>query len=276
MRKLLIRSITGLIYIALIIVSIYAGKYVFACSFGAILVYSLFEFYRLCNKDGHKPYTILGIVSALYMFVAFFLHENQIIESKFTFLGLIPLVLLMPVLSLFKKNTKTVENIAYTILGIIYIGIPFSILNFIITPLNNDPLARLPNVLLILFAILWANDSGAYLTGSTLGRTKMIETISPRKTWEGALGGFIFATAISLIMFHIFYPIGTLHAIIISFLTVIAGTFGDLTESMIKRNFNVKDSGNILPGHGGLLDRFDSMLFAAPVFYIYISLILNM
>jgi phosphatidate cytidylyltransferase len=274
LRKLLVRSITGLIYIALTIVSIYAGKYAFACFFGIILAYSLFEFYRLCKNGGYKPYYILGIATTLFMFVAVFLYENQIV-SQLIFFGLIPLVMLMPVLALLQKDSKPVVNIAFTILGIVYVGIPFSIFNFIITPLDHTPLTRLPHILLILFVILWVADSGAYIIGSTLGRRKMIESVSPLKTWEGAIGGLVLAIAASLIMFHFFHPIGTFHAIAISILTVIAGTFGDLTESLIKRSFDVKDTGNLLPGHGGLLDRFDSMLFAAPIFYIYISLILN-
>lgn len=275
MRKLLVRSITGIIYIALTIVSIYAGKFAFACFFGIVLTYSLFEFYRLCQKGGYKPYMFLGIITALYLFTATFMFENQGANVNL-FFGLIPLAMLIPIRSLFTEDGKSVENMAYTLLGIVYIGLPFSILNNIITPLNDGSIVRMPNILLIFFAILWANDSGAYLAGSTLGRTKMIESISPRKTWEGAVGGLILAVVAALIMFHYFYPIGLFHSIAISALTVVAGTFGDLSESMVKRHFEVKDSGKILPGHGGLLDRFDSMLFAAPIFYIYISMIVNL
>jgi len=108
-----------------------------------------------------------------------------------------------------------------------------------------------------------------------LGKHKLIERISPNKTWEGAIGGAIFGILISILFFHFFNYFSMLQVILISFLTIIAGTFGDLAESMIKRNFHVKDSGKVLPGHGGLLDRFDSMLFAAPIYFVLIYLILN-
>lgn len=141
----------------------------------------------------------------------------------------------------------------------------------------NEANIYMPRIIIILFAILWANDSGAYLSGSTLGRHKMFASISPQKTWEGAIGGLILAVAASITIFYYLdlKPIGTTHAVAIAVITVITGTLGDLTESMFKRSFKVKDSGKLLPGHGGLLDRFDSMLFAAPAFYLYISIILN-
>jgi len=217
---------------------------------------------------------ITGIIIALYLFVSFFLYDNEVVPVSI-FWGLIPLSLVIPIIELFHKKKRSVHNIALTFLGIIYIALPFSILNFISTPVNTTPTAFMPHIILILFIILWANDSGAYISGSTLGKHKMFASISPQKTWEGALGGLILAVAASIIIFQYLEPIGIVNSVLIALTTVVAGTLGDLTESMVKRSFKVKDSGKILPGHGGLLDRFDSMLFAAPAFYLYISIILN-
>ncbi|MCF8361896.1 MAG: phosphatidate cytidylyltransferase [Prolixibacteraceae bacterium] len=274
MRNLLIRTLTGIIYIILIISSTLISKYTFVSLFGIVLTYTLFEFYRLCRKIAYKPHIISGITIALYLFISFFLYDNEIV-SETIFWGLIPLSLVIPIIELFHTKKRSVHNIALTFLGIIYIALPFSILNFISTPINDTPTAYMPHVIIILFVILWANDSGAYITGSTLGKHKMFASVSPQKTWEGAIGGLILAVVASIFIFYYFEPIGIFHSVAIAVVTVVTGTLGDLTESMIKRSFKVKDSGKLLPGHGGLLDRFDSMLFAAPAFYLYISIILN-
>lgn len=239
-----------------------------------MLVYTLYEFYRLCSGGGHQPQTILGIIVALYIFVSFFLYDMKIV-GEIVFFGLIPLLFLSPVIELFSKNERPIQNIAYTFMGIFYIAVPFSILNFIITPIDADPQRYMPEVLIGLFIIIWSNDSGAFATGSILGKTKMLERVSPKKTWEGAIGGAFFALIASFLLYHYFDFMNLWQAIILALLCVVSGTIGDLTESLIKRSFNVKDSGTLLPGHGGLLDRFDSLLFAAPVYYIFISLILN-
>lgn len=274
MKNIYIRSISGAIYVVLILGSILLSKYTFFAFFTVILSYTLYEFYRLCKIGGNQPQVINGIIISAYLFVAFFLYDLKII-GEIIFLGIIPALMIIPVLELFRKNERPVQNIAFTLLGIAYIAFPFSVLNFIASPYESNPEIYSPEALIGLFIILWANDSGAYLTGSWLGRTKMIEKISPNKTWEGAVGGAILATLIALAINHYVEFMTPIHIIFLTLFTVIAGTLGDLTESMFKRNFNVKDSGNLMPGHGGLLDRFDSMLFAAPIYFIYITLVLN-
>lgn len=274
MKNLFTRGISGAIYVVLVLGSILLGKFTFFAFFLAVLPYTLFEFYRLCKRGGNKPQMILGIITSVYLFIAFFLYDQNLI-GPIIFLGFIPVLIVSPAIELFKKNKKPVQNIAFTLLGIAYIGFPFSVLNFIITPFDNTPELYVPEALIGLFIILWANDSGAYMLGSMWGKTKMHERISPNKTWEGALGGAVTAIVVAIILFQIIDFMSPIHAIMVSLLTVIAGTLGDLTESMFKRSFKVKDSGNVMPGHGGLLDRFDSMLFAAPVYFVYISIALN-
>lgn len=274
MKTFIIRSISGLVYVLLVIGSILLGKYAFVAVFGILSSYTLFEFYRLAQRGGNKPQTFLGIIISIYLFTSFFLFDYHI-EKRSIFLGLIPMIILSPIVELFKESKNPVQNIAYTFLGIIYICLPFTSLLFIATPFDQNPNLFKPEALIGLFFIIWANDSGAYMFGSWLGKTKMIERISPNKSWEGAVGGVFVAIVIALVLFHFLDILEPLQVVILTVITVIAGTYGDLTESMIKRSFNVKDSGTILPGHGGLLDRFDSMLFAAPVYFAFISLILN-
>jgi phosphatidate cytidylyltransferase len=254
--------------------SIIWSKYAFAVLFVVFLAYTLYEFYRLYQHAGFKPQVVIGLVIGVYLFASCFLYERLLVPATF-FLGIIPMLMLIPVIELLRKNDSAMQNITSTIFGIIYIALPFSLLNFIATPYHTEAGTYVPVVLLGLFVILWANDSGAYLVGSWLGKHKMLERISPKKTWEGAIGGALFAMAVSVLLFRFFNILSIFDAIILGILTIVAGTFGDLIESMIKRSFLVKDSGRIMPGHGGMLDRFDSMLFAAPIYFCYITLILN-
>jgi len=268
------RGISGSIYIVLILGSILLGKYTFFAFFALLLSYTLYEFYRLGKSAGNHPQVVLGITISVYLFVAFFFYDLKII-GEIIFLGFIPLLMTIAITELFQSNEHPVQNIAFTLLGIAYIAFPFSVLNFIISPYELNPEIYVPEALIGLFIIIWANDTGAFIIGSLIGKKKMIEKISPNKTWEGAIGGAVFAVIISLVFYRFIGFLSPVHTILVTLFTVIAGTLGDLTESMIKRSFKVKDSGSLMPGHGGLLDRFDSMLFAAPIYYIYISLVLN-
>lgn len=274
MKQLIVRTITGIVYAALTIASILISKYTFVAYFGIVVAYTLFEFYRLCKKGGNQPQFVLGIVTALYLFMAFFLFSFECFNASL-FFGFVPLLMLIPVIALFRKQKKPLLNVAFTLLGIVYIALPLSMLVFIVNPDASQPGNYDPRLLLGLLLILWANDSGAYIIGSWLGRNKMFEKVSPKKTWEGALGGMLLAMLLAMLYFNYFNYASIAQTLILTFLTVIAAILGDLSESLIKRSFAVKDSGAILPGHGGLLDRFDSMLFAAPVYFVMITLILN-
>jgi phosphatidate cytidylyltransferase len=274
LKNLFIRTYTGGIYVALTIGSILISKYTFIVFFAFLLSYTLFEFYRLCRNGDIKPQVLTGIILSLYLFVSFFLYDMKLVGENI-FFGLVPLFMIVPFVELISKNKNPVQNIAYTFLGILYVAVPFSVLNFIVTPIELEPERYMPEILIGLFIIIWVNDSWAFLFGSWFGKTKMLERISPKKTWEGAIGGAVISIILAVILFSFLDFLSTFHVVILTILTVIAGTFGDLTESMIKRSFNVKDSGNLMPGHGGLLDRFDSLLFSAPVYYIYISIVIN-
>jgi phosphatidate cytidylyltransferase len=274
LKNLLIRTATGTVYVLATIGALLLGKVAFGIFFALAMAINLFEFYRLTQKGGYKPQTTTGLITAVYLFFSVFLFQFYQMPANL-FLGIVPLLLLIPLTEMSTKNNTPTTNIAITVMGLVYVALPFSTLILTVSPFNQQHGEYIPHFLIALFAILWANDSGAYLVGSTLGKHKLIERISPKKTWEGAIGGAILAAVTSIVIFSQMDKLNMTHAIIISLLTVVAGTLGDLTESMIKRHFNVKDSGTILPGHGGLLDRFDSLLFSAPVFFVYISFFLN-
>lgn len=270
MKNLLIRIVTGLVFGCITIGSLLLGKLAVGIYFLLAMSVNLFEFYRLYKGKGINALFFSGLAISICLFASvFFISFYQINSS--IFFALVPLLLLLPIIELLGKSSNPMGNIATTILGVVYIAVPFTSL-ILLSSYTGQYESKM---LLALFCILWANDSGAYLVGSSLGKHKLLERISPKKTWEGAIGGAIFAVIASLIVFRIFGEFNVLHAIAIGLVTVVSGTLGDLTESMIKRQFNVKDSGNILPGHGGLLDRFDSLLFSAPVFYMYISIFLK-
>jgi phosphatidate cytidylyltransferase len=174
---------------------------------------------------------------------------------------------------LYRKKEKPIHNLAFAVLGQVMVALPFSLLNFIATPLNL-------HWLFAIFILIWLTDTGAYLVGCTLGKHKLFERISPKKSWEGFFGGCVFAIGASMLLWHIFttvWPIATdttwWEWLVFAIIIIIFGTYGDLSESLLKRTANIKDSGKILPGHGGILDRFDSLLFCIPIVYIYLEIL---
>ena len=274
MKNLFVRTITGTVYVAAIIGCIVAGRYFAFALFAMVLIITVYEFFKMCLKKNITPQVVPNIIISVFIYALFFLTENNIIDDKFRII-LIPLGLVVPVIEIFRQKQNPVQNIAFTLLAIIYFALPLSIFNMALTPYASQPEIYKPEILIGLFVIIWLNDTGAYLVGSLLGKHKMAEKISPNKTWEGTFGGALLGMIVSLIFFRYFEYFNTIQIIIIALAVIVAGTFGDLTESLIKRNFEVKDSGTLLPGHGGFFDRFDSLLFAAPVYYALISLFLK-
>jgi phosphatidate cytidylyltransferase len=201
------------------------------------------------------------------LFASSFVYASDIWRnSSFSIYGIY--VVFVLILELYRKQTNPIHNWAYFILGQIFIALPFSLLNFILFINDWQPL-----VLLSVFVTIWVNDTGAYLTGVTIGKHRLFERISPKKSWEGFIGGAVFALLSGYIFSLLIPGIQLINWLIFSEIIVVFGTFGDLIESLMKRTVGVKDSGDLIPGHGGLLDRFDSMLLAAPVIFIYLSLL---
>jgi phosphatidate cytidylyltransferase len=198
------------------------------------------------------------------------LYKSNLIDIKYLIIS--PALLLLPLIfELYRKKENPLINIAYTSLAIVYITIPFSLMNFLVFPkINNYEYSY--QLIFGLFFLIWTFDSGAYFTGSLIGKHKLFKRISPKKTWEGVIGGYIFSIGMSYIMFLIFGTLKIHEWLIVSFIISTTSIFGDLAESMLKRSFNIKDSGKIMPGHGGILDRIDSSLFSVPVVVIYLFL----
>jgi len=274
LKKFYTRTLTGAVYVSIIIGSTFAGKYIFFSLFALILVITLFEFFRMSRGKNIYPQTYFGTGISLILYSILFLYGQKLVSEKIMWLMTL-ILLIVPAIEIFRKKENAIVNIAITFTGILLITIPYSLFNLILIPISNQPELYKPELLLGLMVMIWASDSGAYIFGSLFGKHKMAEKISPNKSWEGAIGGIIFSILISIVYFSFFKYFNTIQIILISATSIIAGIFGDLFESLIKRNFAIKDSGNILPGHGGLYDRFDSLLFAAPVYYILIITFLN-
>jgi phosphatidate cytidylyltransferase len=273
------RAITGFFFIIVMLGSVLLGKFVFGAFFLLLSALSLHEFYGLVKHASLKPNTTAGIVNGAMVYTGFLLliyANNHILASPGAGKVAHGLLFLLPIMfsaifidELFKQSASPVTNIAFTYLGIIYIIVPFTFfhaLAYVGGGFNfHYPLAFL--------LMLWANDTGAYLVGRQFGKTKLFERHSPKKTWEGFIGGLLISIVAAIIIGHFFADLPWKQWVSVAILIACFGTLGDLVESMFKRSIHVKDSGGLLPGHGGLLDRFDGLLLAAPVVYTYLYFI---
>lgn len=271
MKKLITRTITGIGIVAVILAAIVASEYSYALLFLLIITGGMLEYSALFKNSSTKPNTALSLPAALLIYILTFLIARQTISSSYL-LVFFPLTLIIMAAELYRKKTTPVENIAVSIFGLFYLAVPASLTNFLVFPELSGAIVYTPKLLIALFVLIWVYDSGAYLVGVSIGKHRLFERISPKKSWEGAIGGTIIAIAATFVISRFIPEITLVHWIIISILLVVFSTFGDLSESMFKRYFGVKDSGNILPGHGGILDRFDSLFFAVPVVVMYLKI----
>lgn len=263
------RAITGFFFIVVLIGTVLSGAHIFVLFFSLVATCCVYEFYRMVHTKDIQPLLFLGVGSAglgLALVSAVLLGW---LSYSALFYSVIALFLVY-IAALFRKTTRPIQDIAYSLFGLLYAALPFTFfmgLGFITKTYN----AYIPLGFLIL---LWTNDTGAYLAGKSMGRHKLFERISPNKTWEGFIGGVLAAVLVGCILSHYFGVLTLWSWIGMALIIGIFGTLGDLVESMLKRNVGVKDSGSILPGHGGLLDRFDGLLMAAPLVYLFLTSIL--
>jgi phosphatidate cytidylyltransferase len=249
-------------------------QYIFALVFVSFLLLTLLEFYQISEKINYEPSTKTGLICGFLLFTIFFLAASRVIPEQFIFLSiLIPMFTLIP--DMFDSRKNGFKNGMITLGGIIYIALPYSLLSFIVFPEISVFKGFYPWILFGVFLIIWMYDSMAYVFGSMFGKHKICERISPKKSWEGLIGGAVFAVIMGIVNSVLFQEISLINWIAIAVLIVIFGTSGDFFESKLKREAGVKDSGTILPGHGGMLDRFDTVLFAAPVIFVWIILFGN-
>lgn len=271
MKTFVKRTITAIFFVLIILVPIFAGQISFGIIFLIITIFGLNEFYRLYAKTGLSPQTILGIIAGIIVYLSSYIDAGNHSDIQY-FIYLIPCIMVMFIVELFRNKDKPLDNIAITLFGIIYIALPLSLLNYFVY-LPGNHLEYNPNILLGFIFLIWIYDSAAYVSGSSFGKHRMFERVSPKKSWEGAITGFIICCTAGFFMTKVFPELTNFEWLAVSVINVIAGNFGDLTESLFKRKLGIKDSGTILPGHGGILDRFDSILFASPAVYFLLKLI---
>ncbi len=270
MKEFLIRTVSGLIYAAVMIGSIMVHPLVFLAVFLFILILGMTEFYRMCSTEEKRPMVIPGIAAGIIIFLAIFFTKYSSADSRILFL--IPVsALILIVLPMFRVKDHAIWTSALTFLGIIYVSLPVSVFNLLVYHPYKEGFNY--QVVLFLFLILWLNDTGAYISGKLTGKHKMFPRISPKKSWEGFAGGLLMALLVTWLSKPLFPDIPSGHLWILCPIIVITGTLGDLVESGWKRASGVKDSGKLMPGHGGILDRFDSLILAAPAVYITLKLL---
>lgn len=262
------RAITGFFFVLVMLASVLSGAYAFSIFFIVLAILSLIEFYRLIDKEGVKPDRLGGTLLGIVLFIVVALLDLNFVTPS-ALLYSVPLLAFIYIRELYRKNERPFYNIALTFLGVIYAVIPF-LFFFRLGFLGGHYEYYLPMSFLFM---LWANDTGAYLVGMKFGKTKLFERHSPKKTWEGFIGGVALSVGVSLILHHYYANLARWEWCVIAVIISVFGTWGDLTESMLKRSFQVKDSGSLLPGHGGLLDRFDGLLLAAPLVYCFLKLV---
>jgi len=262
MKELFRRGITGVLYILLLLSAVFLNSDAFDFLFMAFGLGCLYEYKKLVKLEG---YYIFTAYLALWWTFIYHLHDQYIINIL---VGITILVDIFLLFYLFCKKEKKFKTIEKFIVGLFYIGGGCIFLTMI--PYKNDAFAQL--LIVGIFILIWVNDSFAYLVGKSIGKTKLFPAVSPKKTIEGTLGGLVFAILAAYIISTQENLISPLQWIILAVVIVVAGNLGDLVQSKFKRAAGVKDSGAILPGHGGIFDRLDSLVFAAPFAYLTLNL----
>ena len=266
------RAITGIVFVVVLVGCILWGAISFSLLFTLITALSVHEFGHLMNtyNGGSLNKTITALGGA-YLFLALGRFCIGATDARI-FLPYLFLLLYVMITELYLKKANPLGNWAFSMLSQLYIALPFALLNILAyhnSP-ENSSVTYNPILPLSIFVFIWLSDTGAYCVGSLIGKHRLFERISPKKSWEGSVGGAVFSIASSLIFAHCYPFFSIAQWAGLAAVVVVFGTWGDLTESLMKRQLGIKDSGNILPGHGGMLDRFDSALMAIPAAVIYI------
>lgn len=275
MKKLLTRAITGSIYVAIIVIPLLLGNtYLFLGVFTLFTILGINEFHNLVTdktipKADRSLLKALDIVGGAALFVSLYCsHTEQNFKEVLLLPSLIYFVARM-IVQLYIKSGNPLRCLALSMLGITYVALPLALLNTVYFDYS-------PRILLAAFIFIWVNDTGAFCVGSMLGKHRLFERISPKKSWEGFWGGMLFCVVTAFIFYfsnEFFNGPDLVVWIGFGIIVSVFATWGDLCESLIKRTLNVKDSGNLLPGHGGILDRIDSLLIVSPSILIYFMII---
>ena len=276
LKNLIIRALTGILFVAVLVGAICYKPVSFLIVFGLITGLTLWEFFGL--MEHYEKATLKRAISSLggvYLFVATFMYANQISDGA-VFLPYILFLIYTLVAELYSKAPNPINDWSFTMFAQVYCAGTFSMLNFLAaTPNVEGAMVYSPLFVLAVFVFIWLNDTGAYLIGTLFGKRRLFERISPKKSWEGFFGGMIVALVASQALAWYVPEISWYNWLGLAITVVVFGTWGDLVESLLKRTLGVKDSGKMLPGHGGMLDRFDSLMLAAPAAYIYIRMFIQ-
>ncbi len=278
MKNFILRTLSGAVYVALIVVAILLldnSPIAYLCLISAFIAVGIHEIYTMTRKEGSESWMvfIIDALGGISTFISFYFMSTE--EQSTHGLWLIPLatyLIARCIVQLYRPQQNAVHSLERSFFAMLYIVMPLSMLSSISSITS-------PRMLLVIFCFIWLNDTGAFLTGITLGRHKLFERVSPKKSWEGFIGGVAFCIAAAYAFYYVkllndFLQVPDLRVtVILSVIVSLAATFGDFTESLLKRTLEVKDSGNLIPGHGGILDRIDSLLLVAPAALIFLALV---
>lgn len=277
MKNLITRTITGVLFVAIIIVGFRVPEGMIAL-FALITGLTIWEFTGLVNNvEGVTVNRFISTAAGVYFFLAVAGFCSGITSSA-VFIPYLLTVVYLFISELYTKNANPISDWAYTMLSQMYIALPYSMINVLAFQDTGHGIAFNSLLPLSIFIFLWTNDTGAYCSGSLFGKHKLFPRVSPGKSWEGSIGGGILVLAVAALIGYIENTTEGLTPVALSIpawmglglVVVFFGTWGDLVESLFKRTLGIKDSGNILPGHGGMLDRFDSSLMAIPAAVVYL------
>ena len=276
MKNLIIRAITGILFIGIIIGAILYSKYTLLALLLVITTLTLTGIYRLIEGSNSPKITLfVNILGGNYLTLSLYLYASDILPAFSKGVVFIPYLIYFLccfIIQLYMKDKDPITRWSHSFMGQVYIALPIGLLSFLAFEPSSTFLFYNPWLLLSFFAFIWINDTGAFLVGSAIGKKRLFERISPKKSWEGFWGGIAFNLVLAYILSTQFNVLSQLEWYGLAITVSIFATLGDLCESLLKRTLQIKDSGSILPGHGGMLDRFDSVLLAAPAAVIYLFL----
>ena len=279
MKNLMVRTLSGLVLVAVFVGAVLGSQWSFGALLLLILVGGQTEFYKLARETGLSPQRWMGLAVGVLLFALNFIVFRQFSRSVTDEAGgavlylLLYIGLLLPTLfvcELFRRSATPLANLGATLLGVLYVAVPLSLLLYV-PVLAGDGVWRPETVLCYIF-IIWANDVFAYLVGMSVGRHRLCERLSPKKSWEGFFGGIAGAVVMGIVAARMLDGNMWVWAGL-ALVAAVSGVLGDLVESMFKREAGVKDSGQVIPGHGGVLDRFDALLLSAPYVFLYLLLV---
>ncbi len=268
MKDLTKRTITGAIYVLSVIAAVCIDRYVAAVYFGMIMILALREFIIVSAKAEVRLNAPMIYFVSVVSYLALVSHAFGFAYSAIAMFASLLCIIALAISALYVKSATPFTSMAYSLTAVGYIVLPLSLSNLLFAMHDYFDC----NVLLSIFIFAWCNDTFAYLIGCKFGKRRLFERHSPKKSWEGFFGGFAATVLAGTLMWHFFS--GNIYIwLLMAVVTTVVGTFGDLIESMFKRQMGVKDSGNILPGHGGILDRFDILLLVLPVMWIVLGIV---